>query len=145
VDLNGAPVSPSRAGLRVFKIDPPLAHGDRLTLGFKFEGTLPDGISKNGAGMEEFILPSGVVLTSFTPTFEPNIGFREGVGIDKDNKYDAREYPDDFYVGIMRSGFGNDASCTTKVTIHIPEAYTANSVGVKTSDDVADGKRTVVC
>jgi aminopeptidase N len=74
----------------------------------------------------------------------PSIGFLDSVGIDKENKSDAKEWPDDFYAGVTKSGFGNDAACTTRVTLHVPEAYTANSVGVLESESVEHGVRTAV-
>ena len=143
--LDGSPAEPEdRSGLLVFSPTPPLEPGASVRLGFRFEGRLPDGISKNGAGMGEFILSSGAVLTSFGPSFVPSIGFLEGVGIDEDNRYDAREYAEDFYQGVTRSAFGNNASCTTRVTVHIPEEYSANSVGELVSETVEGGVRTAV-
>jgi ABC-2 type transport system permease protein len=133
-----------RAGLLVFTPKAPLAPGAALDLGFAYDGRFPAGASKNGGALGQFILPSGAVLTSFGPEFVPAVGFLEGVGIDKDNKADAKVWPDDWYVGVTKSGFGNDAACTTHVTLHVPEAYTANSVGVLESESVENGVRTAV-
>jgi hypothetical protein len=143
--LNGETVEPeNRAGLCVFTPARPLAPTETIRLGFRYDGTLPSGATENGGGSMEFILESGVVLTSFTPTFVPTLGFIEEIGVDKDNKSDAKEYADDFYVGQTDSAFGNNVPCTTHVRITAPEEYTINSVGTLTSDEVADGKRTVV-
>jgi hypothetical protein len=143
--LDGAEVEPEdRSGLHVFALDPPLAPGASVRLGFRFQGRRPDGISENGAGMGEFILPSGAVLTSFGPGFVPAVGFVEGVGVDEDNRFDAREYPDDFFEGLTPSAFGSNVACTTEVTIHVPEEYTANSVGQLVRESVTDGVRTAV-
>ncbi len=143
--LDGTKVEPEdRSGLLVFTPEAAIEPGATVRLGFTFTGRLPNGISKNGAGMSEFILPSGVVLTSFGPGFVPSVGFLEGVGVDKDNRYDAKEYPEDFYEGVTRSAFGNNSSCTTHITLHVPEEYTANSVGELVSENIADGVRTAV-
>jgi len=143
--LDGEKFEPEdRAGLAVFTLKEPLVPGGELELGFAHDGRFPDGISRNGGGAGQFILPSGVVLTSFGPEVVPMIGFLDGVGIDDENRSDAKEWPDDFHEGITRSAFGNDAACTTRITVHVPEAYAANSVGVLESETVADGVRTAV-
>jgi ABC-type transport system involved in multi-copper enzyme maturation permease subunit len=143
--LDGEEVEPEdRAGLAVFTPRTPLAPGARTSLGFRYAARLPDAISEDGSGMSEFVLPSGAVLTSFGPAFVPTVGYLEQVGVDEDNQSDAKEYADDFYEGITESGFGNRASCTTRITIHVPEAYTANSIGVLESEAVEDGVRTAV-
>jgi ABC-type transport system involved in multi-copper enzyme maturation permease subunit len=129
--------------LDVFRLERPLGPGEELELTFSFEGFLPDGISRNGPGASEFVLPGGAVLTSFTPSFVPVIGFVEDVGVDEDNRYEPRDYPDDFHLGRTRSGFGVDVPYPVKVTVRAPAEYTCNSVGVKTADEVADGVRTV--
>jgi hypothetical protein len=133
-----------RAGLLVFTPKAPLAPDAKVELGFAYDGRFPAGASKNGGGAGEFILESGAVLTSFGPQFVPAVGFLDSIGVDKDNKADAKEWPDDWYVGVTKSGFGNDTSFTTHVTLHVPEAYTANSVGVLESESVENGVRTAV-
>jgi ABC-2 type transport system permease protein len=144
--LDDRPHKPNdRANLFVFT--PPggaLAPGQSMRIGFEHEGTYPRGISKRGGESPEFILPSGVVLTSFRPTFVPLPGFQESVGIDDDNRHDSKEYPDDFFEGQTESGFGSRAPFTTRITITGPADFTLNSVGIKTEDSVKDGRRTVV-
>src|SRR5262249_14963184 len=93
--VNGAKASPeNRSGLYVFTPDPPMAPGDTLRLGFRFHGVFPDGITKNGGRVEEFILPSGIVLTSFTPSFAPLMGYSEELGMQDEYRYEPKEYPD---------------------------------------------------
>jgi ABC-type transport system involved in multi-copper enzyme maturation permease subunit len=130
--------------LFVFHLTPAVASQGWLRVGFSYEATFPQGISENGKGASEFILPSGVVLTCFRPSFLPVPGYLEDIGIDKDNRYEGRDYPDNFYEGITEPAFGAGNSFTTNVRITAPEAYTINSVGVLDSETVADGKRTVV-
>jgi ABC-2 type transport system permease protein len=133
----------NRSHLYIFSPSPALAPGRSTKIGFAFEGRYPNGVSENGGGRAEFILPSGVVLTSFRPSFAPVVGFIEQVGIDKDNKYESKEYPDDFYLGPTDPAFGTSRPFTTHLRITAPEAYTINSVGILEKDKVADGKRTV--
>jgi len=144
--MEGKPFSPkNNAGLFIFT--PPkgaLARGERVRIGFEHEGTFPRGISKRGGGTPEFILPSAVVLTSFRPTIVPIFGYAEEAGIDDENRHDPKEYRDDYYKGQTDSFVGTRAPFTTKITITGPADFTINSVGTKTADTVADGRRTVV-
>lgn len=142
--LQGKPYEPEdRSGLFVFKT--PLAPGARVRVGFEMDGRFPDGITKNGGGLPEFILPSGVVLTSFRPTFVPLIGYDEERGVKEgENDYEPRVYPDDFHQGQTDSLFGLNRAYRTRVRITGPAAYTWNSVGTRVSDTVKDGLRTSV-
>jgi ABC-type transport system involved in multi-copper enzyme maturation permease subunit len=144
--LNGKPYTPDdRAGLYVFTPPGPFPPGGRLRVGFQFEGTYPEGVTRNGGGNSEFILPAGVVLTSFTPSFTPVLGFVEEIGRKEDeNDYEARDYPPDFYQGKTDAGFGLNRSFTTHIRLTGPAEYTWNSVGARTSDTVAKGLRTTV-
>jgi ABC-2 type transport system permease protein len=142
--MNGHEYAPdNHSNLHIFTPTPALAPGGTTRIGFSFEGRYPKGISENGHGREEFILPSGVVLTSFRPSFAPVVGYIEQVGIEKDNKYEAKEYPDDFYLGPTDPAFGTSRPFTTHLRITAPQEYTINSVGVLEKDEVANGKRTV--
>jgi len=143
--LDGKPYKPeNRTGLYVIAPPTPLAPGGRLAIGFDCEGVLPAGISKNGGQVREFILPSGVVLTSFTPTFTPLLGYVEEIGVDKDNRYEPRVYPPDFYLGKTDAAFGSNSPFITHIAVTAPADYMINSVGVLESDRVARGRRTVV-
>jgi ABC-2 type transport system permease protein len=143
--LGGKPYKPeNRTGLYVFTTPAPLKPGDRVRVGFDFEGSLPPGITKNGGGMMEFILPSGVVLTSFTPSFVPVVGYMEEIGRKDETNYETKVYPDDFYKGKTDVAFGVDHPFTTRIAVTGPAAYTFNSVGVKESDTVKGGLRTAV-
>jgi ABC-type transport system involved in multi-copper enzyme maturation permease subunit len=143
--LDGEDVKPDdRAGLCVFTPKKPLAPGESVKLGFAFDGVFPKGATKNGGGNMEFIMSSGAVLTAFGPQIVPMIGYMESIGVDEDNKSDAKEYPDDFYLGVTESAFGNNLPTTTHITLHAPEEYTLNSCGTMVSDEVRDGQRTSV-
>jgi len=116
-----------------------------VTVGFDYGGSVPKGASKNGGGLDEFILPAGVVLTSFSSSFVPIVGYEESVGIEEDkNRYEPRVYPDDFYEGRTEPAFGSGSAFTARVTISGPAEYRYNSVGVLESDTVDKDVRTVV-
>ncbi len=144
--LDGEPHEPEdRAGLYVFTPEAPLAPGGSLTVGFGYELEYPRGLSTRVGGRGQFILDSGVVLTAFAPTFAPVPGYLPGIGVDEDNQYDQREYPEDFFAGETEPALGwGGRPFTTKIRITVPEEYTANSVGRLTSEEVREGRRTVV-
>ena len=144
--LNGTSYKPeNRTSLFAFTPEAPIGPDGTVDVGFSFEGDFPKGISKNGGGAMEFILPSGVVLTAFGPSFVPTVGYDETIGIEEDkNRYETRVYPDDFYVGRTEAAFGSGSAFTARVEITGPEAYRYNSVGLLASDTVKDGVRTAV-
>lgn len=143
--LDGAPYQPEdRKGLFIFTPKNVLQPGDSVRMGFSFDGYFPKGISRNGGGREEFILPSGVVLTGFTPSFVPVLGFMDGVGVDKDNHSDARVYPDNFYEGVTDPGWGYGKPFKTRIEVTGPAEYTYNSVGTLTRNQVRGKLRTQV-
>ena len=85
--LDGAPATPDdRLRLYVFTPPQPMSRGDVIRIGFDVEGRFPAGVTKNGGPAMEFILPGGVVLTSFGPSFVPEVGYLEQVGVDDDNR-----------------------------------------------------------
>jgi ABC-2 type transport system permease protein len=142
--LNGEDYTPENHSLLyIFTPSTELAPGDKVRVGFSFHGRFPRGISKNGKGLSEFIMPSGVVLTSFTPSFVPVVGYIEGVGVEKENKYESKDYPDDFYVGITEPAFGSSHGFTTRVRVSAPEDFTINSVGTLERQEITNGRRTV--
>lgn len=143
--MNGRATTPEDSKrLYIFTPPRPLAKGDSVAIGWTFDGALPDGASKNGGNMEEFILPAGVVLTGFTPSFMPVLGFMEDVGETKENKTEPRRYPRDYWKGITPAGYGATAWFPARVTVTGPAEYTLNSVGVCTSNTVKNGWRTQV-
>lgn len=142
--LDGAEHEPEdRAGLFVFQPASPLQPGDSLTIGFAYKLERPRGTSRTGGGEAQFILSSGIVLGAFTPTFAPVPGYDEGRG--RPETPDSKEHADDFFEGETEPLFGwGGKPFTTRVRITTPEEYTANSVGRLASEEVADGRRTVV-
>ncbi len=143
--MNGEKTEPEdSAGLMIFKPEAPLERDQTVTIGFEYDGFWPDGISKNGGGSMEFILNSGVVLTSFSPSFVPVPGYMEEIGVDEKNEYDSKKFPDDFFEGRTDVMIGSNSPFTTHITIHGPEDFIFNSVGVLESDTVENGQRRMV-
>ncbi|MBZ0112545.1 MAG: hypothetical protein K8J08_08800 [Thermoanaerobaculia bacterium] len=140
--LNGQKVEPqNRSQLYVFTVDGGLPPGQRVTVGFEFEGNRPDGISKNGGSTAEFILPSGVVLTNFIPTFVPTVGFSEERGVDEDNAMDPPDYAADIYQKELAPAFASARPYPVKIRIDTPEEFLSNSVGVLESEVIENGRR----
>ena len=144
--MNGEEYKPdNQQRLYVFTPPRPLAQGDSVTIGWKFDGKFPGGVTRNGGNTDEFILPSGVVLTGFSPSFMPVLGFMEQVGEEeKKNLTEPRRYRRDYYRGVTRGGYGATAWFPARIAITGPEAYTLNAAGVCTSNTVTDGWRTQV-
>ena len=144
--LDGEAYEPEdRSNLFIFTPEEPLAPGDSLTIGFGYDLVYLRGMSKYPGGAGQFILESGIVLTAFSPTFAPVPGYLPGIGVDGDNSSEPRDYEDDFYEGETEPLFGwGGAPFTVRTRITTPEGYTANGVGQLVSDEVADGRRTVV-
>lgn len=143
--MNGVAYTPDTASLlHVFTPLRPLMPGDTLRLGFSYSGS-EKGSTRNGGGAGEFIIPSGVVMTNFSPRYFPVVGYVEGIGVkDKENGYEPRQYADDFYDGITDPAFGSELPTTTRISITAPADFTVNSVGEKVSESTSGGRRTVV-
>jgi ABC-2 type transport system permease protein len=143
--MDGRAATPDdRMRLYVFTPPSPLAPGDSVVIGWSFDGRFPWGVTKDGGNTSEFILPSGVVLTGFTPSFMPVLGHMEDVGEEKENHTEPRQYPRDYWKGVTRGGYGATAWFPAHIEITAPAAYTLNSVGVCTRNTVTGGERTQV-
>jgi len=143
--MNGRPATPEDSRhLYIFTPPAPLAKGDSVVIGWKWDGRFPKGVTKNGGNTSEFVLPSGVVLTGFTPSFVPVVGYMEDQGETKENKTEPRRYPRDYWKGVTRASYGATAWFPARVSVTAPAEYTLNSVGVCVSDSVKDGWRTQV-
>lgn len=144
--LNGRAWTPEeRSLLHIFRLPKPLAPGESVRLGFRYRGTMLLGISKNGGSLErdEFVLPSGILLTGRNPDFVPVIGFNPRIGVDEDNRSEPQIYPPHHYEGVTDTDLDRSAF-TQRLRITAPAEYTINSTGVLTSDVVKAGRRTVV-
>jgi len=143
--MDGRTATPeNRAGLYVFHLPEPLAPGASTRIGWSFDSVDPNGVSKNGAGLMEFALPSSVVLTSFaSANLGPWLGYEPDVGVEDDkNKADPREYPDDYYLGVTPAGMPMAENWfDTHLRITVPANLEVNATGVCVSDSVRDGRR----
>ncbi len=146
VDGESAKVE-DRAGLWVVHPKRPLAPGDSVRVGFAFHGRFPDGVSKNGGTLMEYVLPSGVVLTGFASTgMAPLLGYQPEVGVEEDrNKPDPREYPENWWTRTLPAGSPMfDGWITTRLRVTGPADMQHNATGFCESDVVKDGRRTTV-
>ena len=143
--MNGAKAEPeNRAGLYVFHPEPPLAPGDTMSVHWSFTAQEPKGISKNGAGNMEFVLPSSTVLTGFDgANLAPQLGWLPDVGVREDeNRADPREFADDFYAGTTRAGIPMAENWfDTHITVDAPPDLQVNATGEKTGDRMVGSMR----
>ncbi len=140
--LNDTTVVPEdRSGLVVFRPPKVLDPGERITIGFRYHGTLPSGASRRGGGRRTFILPSGVVLHSYSPEFIPFVGFYEGYGIDEDTAVEPRTFRPGFHHRVLPPVLGSPEPFDAQLRIDVPARYTANSVGRLTSSVEQGGRR----
>jgi len=143
--VDGDSVQPEdRAGLYVFYPDSGLAPGDTLRVGWRYSGRYPDGWTKDGGGTGTFVLPAGVVLTSFGPMLTPIPGYVPGIGSSRERAYEARDWPDRFWEGRNPPAFGASTPFSARIRIAGPPQFTYNSVGRLVTDSSADSLRTVV-
>ncbi|MEM6703751.1 MAG: ABC transporter permease [Acidobacteriota bacterium] len=131
-----------RAGLWVFDLDEPLQPGDTVKVGFELSGRHPFGATRNGGGAGTFILPTGVVLHAFEPTFLPLPGFLDGYGVDEENSFEPRDFPNNHFKEILAPAIGLPMPFTTDIEVTAPEKYTVNSVGTLAGQSTKDGYTT---
>ena len=131
----------NRSQLYVVRPARPLATNERVTITFKLNGAVPNGWSRSSGGASEFILPSGVVLTTFSPSFLPIAGFMEGVGVDGKNSRDAKEYPLDHWKGRVDPLFGPAWATHVRMTVEGPADWILNAVGTEIESTVENGRR----
>jgi ABC-2 type transport system permease protein len=129
-----------RSGLYLLRTAEPVAPGESIRVGFELTGELPFGWSKRPSGEGEFVLPSGVVLTSFTGSFLPVVGFLEGVGIDEKNSRETREFGAYHWKERVDPLFGPAWSTRLELTVTGPADWTINCVGVP-GEETIDGAR----
>ena len=143
-EVNGVAATPDTAShLFVFTPPKPLAPGDSLRVGFTYRG-VQRGSTRAGGGAGEFIVPSGVVMTSFGPRWFPMVGYDDGIGVDDENRAEPKQYPEKFYEGVTPSAFGGELPMTVRTTITTPADFTANGVGERISEEVKNGLKTTV-
>jgi hypothetical protein len=84
-----------------------------------------------------------VVLTNFSPSFMPVIGYQEGVGVDERNATDPKEPLPDAWKDLTDPAFGSAWGYDVTVKVTGPDNWTLNSVGIPGEPVVKDGRKTV--
>ena len=142
--VSGEEATPEeRSGLDVLYLDSPLEPGETVDIGFSYDAPDPGATRNGGVGME-FLLPSAVVLTSFTESFVPYVGFLEGVGVDEDNRSDPPDREADYHTRRLGALFGSRTPMGVRLNVTGPRDWTLNGVGVRVSDTVKGDRRTVI-
>jgi hypothetical protein len=140
-------VPEDRAGLKILtKPDKtPFAPGETAKFGFTYDGVFPQGTNRKGTTRMEFIMPSSVVLTSFSDSFMPKFGFDSTRGLEPRDRPEAKKYPDDYYKKTVDPAIGDGSKMTTHVEVTVPGDFRANSVGtLEKVIDQLDGTKTFV-
>lgn len=142
--IEGAPVGhEDRSGLHVVPLARPLAAGATIRVGFSYLARAPHGITRNGGGASEFILPSGAVLDTQGRNFLPTPGFVAGIGVDRHNRIEPAEPREDHWRAVLPPIAGSPKPFTARMEVTAPVGYTVNGVGRKTRE-THDGPRTTV-
>jgi ABC-type Na+ efflux pump permease subunit len=151
--LDGRPFQPEDShGLHVFRLARPLPPGGTLRLGFRYRGVLLPGVSRNGGpiALGEFITPAGGVVTGRNSAFVPIVKYDPAIGADPQINKEARErayqpktFPPGWNRGITRAEI-DPSAFTHRLRITIPAEYEVTSTGARASEEVKDGRRTVV-
>ncbi|MFM7161862.1 MAG: M1 family metallopeptidase, partial [Planctomycetaceae bacterium] len=144
IERGPRPSIENRSALMVIRPREPLAPDATCLVHFELEGVFPEGWSKNPGGAGEYVLPSGVVLTSFSGSFLPLIGFSDGAGLEPKDRPEAREYPENHFRNRVDPEFGPAWGTAMELTITAPADWTVNSVGEPGPATVADGRQTTV-
>lgn len=129
-----------RAGLHLIELPNPLQPGDTVRVGYNYTTLYPEGATRNGGGVAQFVLPTGVLLHTLRDSFLPVPGFVQGIGVTSDNYADPAPAAPDFWTREQRPASG---PYTARVVIDAPSAYTMNSVGQRTDVREAEGRTTV--
>ncbi|MBV6522103.1 MAG: hypothetical protein MNPFHGCM_02249 [Gemmatimonadaceae bacterium] len=134
---DGQPATPDTTShLYVFAMPTPLAPGDTVRIGFSYSGK-ERGSTMAGGGASTFIVPSGLVMTGFGPTYFPFVGYIESVGAEEEREYEPKQYPPDWYRGETAAAFGGQRPMTVRMRITSPSDMTVNGVGERIAETTA--------
>ncbi len=136
-----SPIFENRSGLHVLALHKPLAAGQSIDIGFSYAATYPRGFTKNGGGIDQFVLPSGVLLHTLRNSFLPSPGFNDTIGATSRPHPEPAQVRPDFW---EKKQYRKSSPFTTSLELTAPADYTFNTVGTKVSDVVSDDIRTVV-
>lgn len=145
---DGKPIVPEdRAGLKIVRKPDktPFAPGESAKFGFVYDGVFPKGMNRKGTERMEFIVPSSVVLTSFSDSFLPKFGFAETRGLAPRDQPEAKKYPEDYYKKQVDPAIGDGSKMTTRIEVTVPGDFRANSVGtLEKVVEQLDGTKTFI-
>lgn len=133
-----------RSGLHVLTLPQPLDPRETVTVGFSYRAAVPAGISRNGGGTPEFILPSSVVLHTLDTNFLPVPGFVDGIGVDDRNRAEPRDVSPDAWRGELPPIGASPMPFTSRMRVTAPSEYTVNGVGEKVEEHRDNGRTSVV-
>ncbi|MEO1726982.1 MAG: M1 family aminopeptidase [Bacteroidota bacterium] len=141
LDAGASPPVERRPGLDVVTLPAPLVPGDSIALNFAYALTYPRGITRKGGGTAHFLLPEGVLLSTYRGEFVPIPGLIEGLGAPE--PAEPRVYPDGWWQDSLATLDALAPPFTASLEVRAPRAYTVTSAGVRT-DSTADATHTTV-
>ncbi|MEO1077703.1 MAG: hypothetical protein AAFX41_17315, partial [Bacteroidota bacterium] len=142
LDAGSPPPVERRPGLDVVTLPAPLAPGDSIALSFAYALTYPRGITRNGGGTAHFLLPEGVLLSTYRGEFVPVPGLIQGLGAPE--PAEPRVYPDGWWQDSLATLDALAPPFTARLEVRAPRAYTVTSAGVRTDSTTDATHATVV-
>jgi hypothetical protein len=120
-------------GLHVLELPKPFEPGDTLHVGFVYGASFPSGSTRNGGGVEQFVLPSGAVLHTLRRSFLPVPGIVPGIGAGPDRLPPSP--PDtNAWRGTLPPAVGPGLPFTTRIEATAPAGWTVNATGVRIAE-----------
>ncbi|MEM8558567.1 MAG: M1 family aminopeptidase, partial [Bacteroidota bacterium] len=141
LDAGVAPPVERRPGLDVVTLRAPLAPSDSINVSFAYALTYPRGITRNGGGTAHFLLPEGVLLSTYRGEFVPVPGLITGLGAPE--PAEPRVYPDRWWQDSLATIDALAPPFTARLEVRAPRTYTVTSAGVRT-DSTGDATHATV-
>ncbi len=152
--VRGVPTTPSGVdGLQALSLAAPLAPGDTVRVGFRYDVQINAGVSRNGGPVDAFVLPSGLLVSTHRGDFLPIPGYRAGTSTlqtvsnaarpDGNGDGDANAAADAGADGEDPDGsafFNRGWSFTATMRVRAPAALTVNGVGHRVASVTRDGE-----
>lgn len=136
--VDGVPVQvEDRSGLHVVPVPGGgMAPGDQTRVSFSFSARYPAGFTRNGGGLPQFLLPSGVLLHTLRDSFLPTLGVVSGIGRTRANATVPQAWPPEFW----KEPQSGPVPYTTALTVSAPVGFVVNAVGDAVSSFVRNGR-----
>lgn len=129
-----------RSGLHLLTPAAPLAPNARMVIGFSYRNVLPRGYSRNGGGASEFILPSGVLLTTLGSDFLPLPGFLADRGVSFENRAEKAADPPGLWRLELPPINGNRRPFTSRIEVDLPAGYRSSATGERVEQREHEGR-----